>query len=365
MRNGELKEKLDKALKNATPDALDGVTEACRALPVPEVRRAAEPTAGRPIRKYFALAAAALALMAIGAVIGAVINRAPDNKVYATVSIDVNPSLEIKINKDERVLEVIPLNADAKKVIGDMDFSGASIELAVNALIGSMYRHGYLSESRGTVLLSLDNEDALKTSDLMERLTAEISELLQGDDGRVIANTYNSTQSLKELAQKYLASESKAELISRLLAADSSWADMPLGLFSIETLTRLIASAEAGTLESTEFYAPGEGEITMDEALIQALALAGVADETPFLGCRYEYDETGWLVYADEALPGAPIARIKTAVENGRLTYFIRFSTDSWDHLIEMPADFVAGAKIASSSPSTGENPIPQDGFSD
>ena len=130
--------------------------------------------------------------------------------------------------------------------------------------------------------------------------------------------------------------------------------------FQHRNLTRLIASAEAGTLVSSEFDAPGKGELAMDNAFIRALGFSGVHDETPFLDCRFEYDETGWLVYSPNAvIPSAPIARIKTAVENGNLTYFIQFSTDNCDYLIEMPADHVSGSSVASSDPRTGDNPIP------
>ena len=135
---------------------------------------------------------------------------------------------------------------------------------------------------------------------------------------------------------------------------------MRLGLFSIETLTRLIATAEAGTLVSSEFDAPGEGELAMDEAFIQALAFAGAADETPFIDSRFEYDETGCLVYsANAAMPEAPIARIKTASEDGRLTYFIQFSTEKRDYLIEMPAGHEGSVSVSESSPCTGDNSIP------
>ena len=354
----ELESKLKKAIENTTPDVLERVKNSCRDLPA-----APEKTLNtKRTWRYIAAAAAAVLLLAIGTVIGTAIHNAPDNKVFATVSIDVNPSLEIKINKEETVLDVIPLNDDAKKVIGDMDFSGASMELTVNALIGSMYRLGYLNDEHRTVLVSLDNEDAAKATYLLDQLTAQISSLTEANNGRVIAQTYESTADLRMIAQKYNVPESKASLIARLLAADPSWADMRLGLFSIETLTRLIASAEAGTLISSEFDAPGEGEIAMDEAFIQALAFAGVADETPFLDCRYVYDGTGWQVYSvNGTMPDAPIARIKTAVENDRLIYFIQFSTYDCDYMIEMPADRISGSLVAESSPGTGDNPIPDE----
>lgn len=352
----ELEVKLKKAIENTTPNVLERAKNSCRNLSTAPQKALNAKRAWR----YIAAAAAAMFLLAIGTVIGTFINKAPDNKVFATVSIDVNPSLEIKINKKEKVLSVIPLNDDAKKVVGDMDFEGATMELTVNALIGSMYRLGYLNEEHRTVLVSLDNKDAAKAAYLLDQLTVQISSLTETNNGKVIANTYESTADLRKIAERYGVPESKASIIARLLAADPSWADMRLGLFNIETLTRLIASAEAGTLVSSEFDAPSEGELTLDEAFIQALAFAGVADETPFLGCRFEYDETGWLVYsANATMPDAPIARIKTAVENGRLTYFIQFSTDRCDYLIEMPAGHEGSVSVSESSPRTGDNPIP------
>ena len=356
MTEKELESKLKKAIENTTPDMLGRAKSTCRNLPA---------AAGKTLNtkrswRYIAAAAAVVLLLAISAVIGTVIHNAPDNKVFATVSIDVNPSLEIKINKEETVLGVIPLNDDAKKVIGDMDFSGASMELTVNALIGSMYRLGYLDDEHRTVLVSLDNEDAAKAAYLLDQLTAQISSLTEANNGRVIANTYESTADLRMIAERYNVPESKASLIAKLLAADPSWADMQLGLFGIETLTRLIASAEAGKLVSSEFDAPGEGELAMDNAFIRALEFAGVYDETPFLDCRFEYDEEGWLVYATNAtMPDTPIARIKTAAENGRLTYFIQFCTDKNDYLIELPANQNGCATVSYSSPGTGDNPIP------
>lgn len=357
MTEKELENRLKKAVENTTPDVLDRVKSSCRNLSVAP-RKALN--AKRKWR-YIAAAAAAVFLLVIGTVMGTFINKAPDNKVFATVSIDVNPSLEIKINKEEKVLSVIPLNDDAKKVVGDMDFEGATMELTVNALIGSMYRLGYLNEEHRTVLVSLDNDDAAKAAYLLDQLTAQISSLTEANNGRVIANTYESTADLRKIAERYGVPESKASIIARLLAADPSWEDMRLGLFSIETLTRLIASAEAGTLRSSKFDAPAEGELTMEEAFIQALAFAGVYEETPFLDCRFEYDGKGWRVYsANAAIPGAPIARIKTAVENGRLTYFIQFSTDRCDYLIEMPAGHEGSMSVSESSPRTGDNPIPE-----
>ena len=89
-----------------------------------------------------------------------------------------------------------------------MDFKGSSMELTVNALIGSMYRLGYLDDEHRTVLVSLDNDDAAKAAYLLDQLTAQISSLTEANNGRVIANTYESTADLRMIAERYHVPES-------------------------------------------------------------------------------------------------------------------------------------------------------------
>ena len=82
--------------------------------------------------------------------------------VDATVSLDVNPSVEIQVNRKDQVLEVTPLNEDGKRVIGDMDFSGSDLDVTVNALIGSMLQNGYLSELANSLPVSYTHLDVYK-----------------------------------------------------------------------------------------------------------------------------------------------------------------------------------------------------------
>lgn len=86
--------------------------------------------------------------------------------VESTVSLDVNPSIEIQVNAKEHVLKVEPKNEDGRKVVGEMDFSGSSLDVTVNALIGSMLRNGYLNENANSILVSVDTRDAAKGSAL-------------------------------------------------------------------------------------------------------------------------------------------------------------------------------------------------------
>ena len=58
-----------------------------------------------------------------------------------------------------------------------MDLKGVDLDVAVNAIIGSMLKNGYIDELRNSVLVSVENDDAAKGAALQERLTAEIEQL--------------------------------------------------------------------------------------------------------------------------------------------------------------------------------------------
>lgn len=60
------------------------------------------------------------------------------------------------------MLRVNALNEDGRIVLGDMNFSGSSLDVTVNALVGSMLRNGYLSELANSILVSVDNGDPAK-----------------------------------------------------------------------------------------------------------------------------------------------------------------------------------------------------------
>lgn len=293
MTNREISEKLNKAFRNAAPDVLE------EALADARTRSVLPPRAVKAGRKksraayFLAAAAAVILLLGIGFIIGTLVNRSPGDEVYATVSIDVNPSLEIKINREERVLEVIPLNDDAVTVIGGMDFTGSTIELTVNALIGSMYRHGFLNESNNSVLVSLDNEDADGAKDLLERITAQISEILdEQGGGNVIVQSAAPNERVKELARKYGVSESKAALAAELTAIDPSWEASDLGTVSIEQLDRLVTAArEFGYSTVNTVCLPPDACPDLDEAVYRALALAGVPTEHIVLKKAFFYGD--------------------------------------------------------------------------
>lgn len=71
---------------------------------------------------------------------------------------DVNPSIELKIDSNNRVIKVVANNADAETILQSMDITGSTLDTAVYAIIGSMTTHGYLTDATNSVLVSVDTK---------------------------------------------------------------------------------------------------------------------------------------------------------------------------------------------------------------
>lgn len=153
--------------------------------------------------------------------------------VASVISFDVNPSLEIKINKYDRVLEVNALNEDAKIIIADMDFKDSDLDVTVNALIGSMIRNGYLSDLSNSILISVDNHDAQKSAELQNKLIQEINEIISSSSfqGALLSQIVTENETVKELSETYGITPGKVQLIQSIMLVNP--------LYNFETLASL------------------------------------------------------------------------------------------------------------------------------
>ena len=218
MKNVDVEAKLKQAFEHATPNVLESVLSDCREQKGTVIMMKERKNNWK---KRLVAAAAALALV-IGLSAGTgfyLRNRA----VAATVSLDVNPSVELSVNRNDRVLNVTANNEDGKTIIGDMDLKGSDLDVAVNAIVGSMVRNGYLNELANSVLVSVDSKDAAAGTALQEKLAQEISVILEGDSfsGAVISQTVEKSENLANQAQEHHISVGKANLIQQIINQDS------------------------------------------------------------------------------------------------------------------------------------------------
>lgn len=215
MKNREMEEKIKTAFQHAAPDVLESVLSDCGEQKGTVITL----TEKKKIRWIKAASGIAAALMiTIGSIWGYGEYQG-QNTVASTISLDVNPSIEIRVNKYEKVLETLALNDDAEVVLGDMDFKGSSLDVAINALIGSMLQNGYLDELANSILISVDNQDPALSAALQEKLSQEVNALLQTNSftGSVLSQTVSDDDELKTLAQTYGITPGKAQLVQQLI----------------------------------------------------------------------------------------------------------------------------------------------------
>ncbi|MCR5796157.1 MAG: hypothetical protein K6G61_12525 [Solobacterium sp.] len=142
-----------------------------------------------------------------------------DHRAFATVYLDVNPSVSLTVNQKEKVIGVKTENRDGEAVLSGMDLKNTDVNTAVNALLGSMIRHGYLDEAHSILLLTVDCGSKEKADDLLYRLDHDVNEYLSAflGTGRVIDREIRVDDKLQEQSSAYAISPSKADFINELI----------------------------------------------------------------------------------------------------------------------------------------------------
>ncbi len=159
-------------------------------------------------------------------------------RTFASVYIDVNPSITFRINSREKVMEVIAENTDAEKILQDMDLKNTDIDVAVNAVLGSLIRNGYLDEAHHILLLSMECDNREKGTVIRERLSSQINESLMTWFGKatVLDQEVSSDDDLEELAKENDISVGKAAIIARAVRENSALDPEELARLSMKDL---------------------------------------------------------------------------------------------------------------------------------
>ena len=243
MTNEKMEQRLAAALKKTAPDDVNGVLSRCEERKGTVIPMTTKKTTKR---RWTSLIAACLAVMLLGGG-GLFYQRA--NAVASVVSLDVNPSIELKVNRSEKVLACTPLNEDAKAILADMgngaDLKGAKLDVAVNAIVGSLVRNGYLNSISSAIMISVEDKDTARAEKLQRELTSTVDGVLQTSESRasVLTQTLTQDAGLTQQARENSISTGKAALVNRVLAINPSLKFDALAKLSVEELKDL---AEAG-----------------------------------------------------------------------------------------------------------------------
>lgn len=237
IREQELEQRLRTAMDHAAPDALDRILASCEAqkgivIPMEQARK--------PRRRRWASLAVAAALAVVCCVFGLTSWRGA-NAVASVVSLDVNPSIQLQVSKNEKVLSAEALNEDARVILDGMDLKGTQLKVAVNAIVGSLLQNGYLDRLSSAILISVEDDDAQRAARLESDLTAEVGTALENASAgaAILSQILSMDTGLQAQAQSSSISVGKAAMIRDIQALNSQLDFDALSALSVEELKQL------------------------------------------------------------------------------------------------------------------------------
>ena len=274
MTDRELELRLKKAVETCTPDVLDKVLAECdnyeeNVIPFEKKRNRF---------KHLTTIAAAFAVI-VGVGIFGVLNT---GRVASIVSLEVNPSIELQINKKEEVIEAVPLNADAEQILAEMKLKGTDVHTATNAIIGSLLKHGYIDELANSILLSVEDKDSVRGEALQKILSSEINAILDGASiNAALLSQFVEGDKVDAVSQQYEISRGKAALIEHILEANNAYSFEELAKLSVNELNLIISNPknDVKDVESTGKVTAG-AYIGEEKANQIAFSHASVSEES-------------------------------------------------------------------------------------
>ncbi len=250
IQTSDLEMRLKSEISVLVPDVLDNILSECdKNVEYNKIRIVTPRNTNKYIR--WVASVAAVFILAVSVTIGVDYNFGVDS----IIGLDVNPSIEIEINRGEKVIGVQTLNHDAEVVLDDMDLKGCDLDVAVNALLGSMMKKGYINNEQNSVLVSISNDNTEKGAQLEQKLAKSIDEAFQSSevDGAVILQvdkkaTVKKDTEIKNLAQNNEISVGKANLVKKITEQDPTLEFEELASLSVTQLS-LIAESKQTALE--------------------------------------------------------------------------------------------------------------------
>lgn len=170
------------------------------------------------MKKIYAVAMC-VAVLLVGGVGGYAYYQTP----VTYLSIDINPSIELGINKFEKVVKAEAYNDDGEKVLKGINIKGSDVTLAVNSIINSAVENGYIAED-GTSVVSItsetDNKETAKK--VVAQAEAGANEALKENEKTAVIHKDNVALDRRDEARDLGITPGKLNLINKLQAVDST-----------------------------------------------------------------------------------------------------------------------------------------------
>lgn len=217
------------------------------------VRRIERKSTSPGLKTVMQLAAACVALVLL---VGGIFYYRGNLMVDSLVDLDVNPGIELLTNQKNRVLEAYATNGDGDKVLSGMDLHNVDLQVALNAIVGSMVQQGYMTKDTKGVLVTVQNKDQKKAETLRKLVVEEMEIALSIEDmnaavfHQVISSQNNNASAF---ARKNNISLGKAVFVLNLANKARSLDAKELAKMKISEIAKLVADKNIDIRDILEY----------------------------------------------------------------------------------------------------------------
>jgi len=315
----DVERKLKRAVSHAVPDVKEEIlrrveTENDRVVPLNLRKRPRKRSLWEKCMPYVTAAAVLLLAINIGVTMHQQ-NRA--QRVETVIDLDVNPSVELCINAEDRVVSATGINSDAQRILEGMDLTGARTNVAINAVLGAMYAHGYIDENSNSILISVDGGDEEKSRELQGKLVEDIDALMQGYsvEASIISQTVTIDEGMQDWVDTYEISAGRGALIQKIIEMNPRYTVDDLALLTINELNLLISAQSVS---------------------VNDVQTTGQASEAAYIG----QEEALRIALENAELSAEDVELLETNIDilNARMVYGVDFVLEGMQHSYEIDA---------------------------
>ncbi|MEG0839216.1 MAG: hypothetical protein RSF33_05350 [Hydrogenoanaerobacterium sp.] len=161
--------------------------------------------------------------------------------VSSLITIDVNPSFELTVNRNDKILEIKALNADAVEFLNEKNFRGLALDNAVEVLFSDLAKSRYMNTDKNNILISVQNKDTAQQKKLEQALTIDIEKGLtsSGIKPNIVLQELNDNKEMQKEAHKYNVSSGKMQLVHKLYKNNTAHSLEELAAMPLAQLLKL------------------------------------------------------------------------------------------------------------------------------
>lgn len=139
----------------------------------------------------------------------------------AVVSIDVNPSVALSLNRFEYVIDTQAGNTDGAEVLDDVSLKNLKLSTALDALMGAMSRKGYLDD-QAQISVFVDGSDDDFNRELYDEITEDLAHLAPDAVTQVGESATNEQTTEQPAGNEQITEQPSAEQTTEQPATDQT-----------------------------------------------------------------------------------------------------------------------------------------------